>query len=144
VAPAQPPVLVRPALPARVPPATLARRVPTSPPTPAQPVQRRTRRPWPKLAWLAVVALSLLAIIGGTFTFLLLTGQDKVIAWMVVGCVLVVVFGTPLLCVVGLVVFYFWALSRVGRARTIPTRSKPAPAAHRDDPVVWGEVVFDD
>lgn len=141
--PAHPPVVVRPAPPARVPPAPLARRVPVSTATPAQPAQRRTRRSWPKTAWLAVVVLSLLVLIGGAFTFLLLTGQDDVIARIVVGCVLVVVFGTPLLGVVGLFVFYIWALSRVGRARTIPSRPKPSPACQRDDPVVWGEVLDD-
>lgn len=141
--PAHPPVVARPAPPVRVTPTPLARRVPASTDMPAQAVRRRIRRPWSKLAWLAVAVLTLLVLIGGMFTFLLLTGQDELIAWIVVGCVLVIVFGTPLLCVVGLFVFYFWALSRLGRARTMSPRSRPSPTTNPDHPIVWGEVLDD-
>jgi hypothetical protein len=63
--------------------------------------------------------------------------------WIVVGAVLVVVFGTPLLCLVGLVAFYVWALTRAGRRRSLPPLPRPAPTS-QPQPIIVGEVVFDD
>lgn len=99
-----------------------------------------------RLSLAARIALGIVACvltIGGMFVTLLLMGQDELIAWLVVGAVLVVVFGTPLLCLVGLVVFYVWALTRAGRRRSLPPKPRPAPASQAQ-PIIVGEVVFDD
>jgi hypothetical protein len=140
-----PPAVRRPALPARPDSAGLGRRPPASPlavrrTTPPQISLRRSR---PGRFWLGVVVIALVLAVVATFTLLLLTGRDDVIAWLVVGCVLVVVFGTPLLCVVGLVVFYVWAVSRIGRARSLPRRPPAQPTPAPQYPVVVGEVLDD-
>jgi hypothetical protein len=99
-----------------------------------------------RLSLVARIALGIVACvltIGGMFITLLLIGQDELIAWLVVGAVLVVVFGTPLLCLVGLVVFYVWALTRAGRRRSLPPQPHPAPTSQAQ-PIIVGEVVFDD
>lgn len=140
-----PPVVVRPAMPVRPQPAPLARR--TANPSTArsvEPARIRPRRPWSLATKLGIAALGFLLAIGGAFTFLLLTGQDEVIARIVVGCVLVVVFGTPLLCVIGLLAFYVWAITRLGRARRMPQPTNLTPVTPPAHPVIVGEVVFDD
>lgn len=99
-----------------------------------------------RLSLVATIALGIVACvlaIGGMFVTLLLMGQDELIAWLVVGAVLVVVFGTPLLCLVGLVVFYVWALTRAGRRRSFPPQPRSAPTSQAQ-PIIVGEVVFDD
>ena len=138
----QPPVVARPSALARTPSQPLARLRPAVESTvPAVPMHRR------RLSLVARIVLGIVAcalIIGGVFVTLLLMGQDELIAWLVVGAVLVVVFGTPLLCLIGLIVFYVWALTRAGRRRHTPHHPRPAPAPSQAQPIIVGEVVFDD
>lgn len=136
-----PPVVARPSALARTPSQPLARLRPVAGSTvPPVPMHRR------RLSLVARIALGIVACvltIGGMFVTRLLMGQDELIAWLVVGAVLVVVFGTPLLCLVGLVVFYVWALTRAGRRRSLPPQPRPAPTSQAQ-PIIVGEVVFDD
>ena len=62
------------------------------------------------------LVLCLFAVLGTCLLgALLLAGQDELLARIIVGAVLVVVFGTPVLCVLGLFVFSLWAMTRFGR-----------------------------
>jgi len=58
--------------------------------------------------------------------------------------VLTVVFGTPLLCVVGLFAFYVWAVTRMGRSRRHPQPSKAEYTQQVTQTIVVGEVVLDE
>lgn len=139
---AQPLVVARPSALDRTPSQPLVRLRPVAESTvPPVPMHRR------RLSLVARIVLGIVACvltIGGMFATLLLMGQDELIAWLVVGAVLVVVFGTPLLCLVGLVVFYIWALTRAGRRRHTPQHPRPAPTSSQVQPIIVGEVVFDD
>ena len=79
------------------------------------PVPRPIRRQLP----IVIRGLLTLCLIGALVVCglgsLLLAGQDELIARIIVGAVLVVVFGTPLLCIASLFVFSFWAMTRFGR-----------------------------
>jgi hypothetical protein len=76
------------------------------------------------------VTVTSTALIGMLALTLLLTGQTVLLAQLIVGAVLVVVFGTPLLCLLGLTAFTVWALTRAGRRRARPA-SAPAPDTRR-------------
>ena len=60
------------------------------------------------------IGLFVMLAVGAVGT-LLLAGQTELVARIVVGAVLVVVFGTPLLCLVSLFVFSFWSMTRLSR-----------------------------
>ncbi len=138
-------------LPAR--PNTPARRQPDQPlvrpysastqsPVPQTPLAARRR--WPLvlrvLLWCGIVGLSGITVFGG----LVLVGQTELVAWIIVGAVLSVVFGTPLLCVVGLCIFYIWAVTRMGRSRRRPLSTKTGGAQQVAQTVIVGEVVLDE
>jgi flagellar biogenesis protein FliO len=75
---------------------------------------------------------------------LVLAGQTDLVAWIIVGAVLTVVFGTPLLCVVGLFLFYVWAVTRMGRSRRRPPSTKTGGVQQVAQTVIVGEVVLDE
>jgi len=108
------------------------------------PPQSVTVRRWPLalrvVVWVGIVLLSIIAILGS----LVLTGQTELVAWIIVGAVLTVVFGTPLLCVVGLFVFYVWAVTRMGRSRPRPQPAKAGGTQQVAQTIVVGEVVLDE
>lgn len=139
------PVVVRPAPVTRSQPAPLVRCVSTPiPSAPTSPAPHPPRKRW-SLAARILFGL-VLGILGsfGMLVVLVLTGQTALVAWIIVGAVLLVVFGTPLLCLLGLVAFYIWAMTRMRRSRS-PVRSSPSPAAASPEhPIIVGEVVFDD
>ena len=97
--------------------------------------QRRLRRFLIPLMLLVAIAT------GGAY---LLFFQVELLSWIIVGLMLTVVFGTPLLCVVGLFLIYVRAMARIGQARSgarapIVQRTTSAPQT-----IVVSEVVFDD
>lgn len=102
------------------------------------------RRHWPLvlrvLLWCGMIGMSGIAVLGG----LVLAGQTELVAWIVVGAVLTVVFGTPLLCVVGLFLFYVWAVTRMGRSRRRPPSMKTGGVQQVAQTVIVGEVVLDE
>lgn len=108
------------------------------------PPQSVTRRHWPLalrvVVWVGIVLLSIIAVLG----VLVLTGQTELVAWIIVGAVLTVVFGTPLLCVVGLFLFYVWAVTRMGRSRRRPPSTKTGGVQQVAQTVIVGEVVLDE
>ena len=102
------------------------------------------RRHWPLvfrvLLWCGMIGMSGIAVLGG----LVLAGQTELVAWIIVGAVLTVVFGTPLLCVVGLFLFYVWAVTRMGRSRRRPPSTKTGGVQQVAQTVIVGEVVLDE
>jgi uncharacterized membrane protein len=92
------------------------------------------------VVWVGIVLLSIIAVLG----VLVLTGQTELVAWIIVGAVLTVVFGTPLLCVVGLFLFYVWAVTRMGRSRRRPPSTKTGGVQQVAQTVIVGEVVLDE
>lgn len=114
----------------------------TQPPVPQTPPTARRR--WPLmfrvLLWCGIVGLSGITVLGG----LVLAGQTELVAWIIVGAVLTVVFGTPLLCVMGLFLFYVWAVTRMGRSRRRPPSTKTGGAQQVAQTVIVGEVVLDE
>lgn len=79
----------------------------------------------------------LLSVLG----LLLAFGHTQLVASLIVGAVLCVVFGTPLLCVIGIIVFYLWAMTRVHRRprpSTQQTTASPRAAS------VVTEVILDE
>ena len=80
------------------------------------------------------------ALVIGTLGVLLLAGQTDLVASLVVGAVLVVVFGTPLLCVVGIIAFYVWAMTRVRRP-ALPQQPTKSPSPRSE--VVVAEIIDD-
>lgn len=141
----QPPAVVRPLPVTRTQPMPLTRRTSAPSPSALSPsAQRRRHSRFPLAARIAVGVVACILTLGGVCTTLLLFGQTDLIAWLVVGAVLTVVFGTPLLCLIGLIVFYIWALTRAGRSRRLPHHPRPMTASHQAQPVIVGEVVFDD
>ncbi len=132
-----PPILHQP-----IQPLTQPRVLPIQPHV--SPPQSGTRRRWPLalrvVVWVSTVLLSIIAILGS----LVLTGQTELVAWIIVGAVLTVVFGTPLLCVVGLFVFYVWAVTRMGRSRQRPQPAKARGTQQVAQTIVVGEVVRDE
>lgn len=84
------------------------------------------RRPWPivfrMLLWGSIIWLGIITVLGG----LILVGQTELVARIILGAVLTVVFGTPLLCVVGLVTLRVWAMTRRGRLHQRPSPTKTA------------------
>ncbi len=143
---AQPPVVTRPAPVTRPPPAPLAQCTPIESPaaSTAPPPPRPPRTRWSRVARVLFgLMLGVLGIIG-LLTVLVLMGQPVLVAWIIVGAVLVIVFGTPLLCLLGLIACYVWAMTRLRRPRSM-ARPTPSPtAAPAEHPVIVGEVVFDD
>lgn len=115
---------------------------PLAPPRVA-PTHSFVRRRWPLalrvLMGLTLVLLCIAAVLGA----LLLAGQTALVAWLVVGAVLTVVFGTPLLVVLGLLALFVHAMSQMGRARRSPQppRATGAPLAQT---IVVGTVVDDE
>lgn len=109
-----------------------------------RPPSLAVRRRWPlalrALLWGGVIGLCGLAVSGG----LILAGQTELVAWIVVGAVLTVVFGAPLICVAGLFVFYVWAMTRVGRSRQRPPSKKAGGAQQATQTIIVGEVVLDE
>lgn len=101
-----------------------------------------TRSRWSPRARIALALLCLALAVGVSLAALAATRPD-LLAWLVVGCVLVVVFGTPLLCVVGLLLVTLWAVSRAGRRRTPPRALQPPAVAHPARDVIVGEVMLD-
>jgi hypothetical protein len=101
------------------------------------------RRRWPLvfrvLLWCGIIGLSGISVLGG----LVLAGQTELVAWIIVGAVLSIVFGTPLLCVVGLFLFYVWAVTRMGRSRQRSPSTKTGGAQQVAQTIVVGEVVLD-
>jgi len=103
-------------------------------------------------------SLLLTILIGGSaFTTLLLLGQTRLLAWLIVGTVLTIVFGTPLLGVLGLFYAYAWAVTPAHRHFAHPNslRYSPhtphAPVSPASSPppasppiVLVGEIVDDD
>lgn len=81
------------------------------------------------------------ALVLGTLGALLLAGQTELVATLIVGAVLLVVFGTPLMCVVGIIALYVWSMSRVYR-RPARTQSPTPPHTPRGK-VVIAEIVDD-
>ena len=139
------PIPARPNLPALRQPNQPLARPHVSPRQPSRsPTQSVTRRRWPLalrvLLWIVVTLLSGITILGG----LVLTGQTELVAWIIVGAVLTVVFGTPLLCVGGLFVFYIWAVTRMGRSRHRPQPAKAGGTQQVAQTIVVGEVVLDE
>ncbi|MFV9507688.1 MAG: hypothetical protein AB4911_24315 [Oscillochloridaceae bacterium umkhey_bin13] len=100
-------------------------------------------RRWPLvfrvLLWCGIIGLSGISVLGG----LVLAGQTELVAWIIVGAVLSIVFGTPLLCVVGLFIFYVWAVTRMGRSRQRSPSTKTGGAQQVAQTIVVGEVVLD-
>jgi predicted lipid-binding transport protein (Tim44 family) len=142
---AQPPVVTRPAPVIRSQPAPLVRCASNPlPPAPTSPAPRPPRTRWSRVARVLFgLMLGVLGIIG-LLTILVLMGQTVLVAWIIVGAVIVIVFGTPLLCLLGLIACYVWAMTRLRRPRS-PARPTPSPAAApAEHPVIVGEVVFDD
>jgi uncharacterized membrane protein len=92
------------------------------------------------VVWVGIVLLSIIAVLG----VLVLTGQTELVAWIIVGAVLTVVFGTPLLCVVGLFLFYVWAVTRMGRSRRRPPSTKTGGVQQVAQTIIVGEVVLDE
>jgi hypothetical protein len=92
------------------------------------------------VVWVGIVLLSIIAVLG----VLVLTGQTELVAWIIVGAVLTVVFGTPLLCVVGLFVFYVWAVTRMRRSRQRPQPAKAGGTQQMAQTIVVGEVVLNE
>lgn len=138
-------------LPAR--PNRPARRQPAQPLAPSSATSLRScvrpppptvRRRWPLalrlLLWSGVIGLIGLAAFGG----LILAGQTELVAWIIVGAALTVVFGTPLLCVAGLFVFYVWAMTRMGRSRQRPPSKKLGGAQQAPQTIIVGDVVLDE
>ncbi|NCC35613.1 MAG: hypothetical protein EOM24_26920 [Chloroflexia bacterium] len=115
-------------LPARLNPPVRYQPLPSRAQLRGSPAQAVTRRRWPLalrvVVWVGSVLLSITAILG----VLVLTGQSEFVAWIIVGAVLAVVFGTPLLCVVSLFIWYGWAVTRMGRARQRPPATKTSAA----------------
>ncbi|PDW00939.1 hypothetical protein [Candidatus Chloroploca asiatica] len=115
-------------LPARLNPPVRHQPLPSRAQSRRSPAQAVTRRRWPRalrvVVWIGSVLLSITAILG----VLVLTGQTEFVAWIIVGAVLAVVFGTPLLCVVSLFIWYGWAVTRMGRARQRPPATKTSAA----------------
>lgn len=102
------------------------------------------RRRWPLvlrvLLWCGMIGLGGITVLSG----LVLAGQTELVAWIIVGAVLTVVFGTPLLCVVGLFLFYVWAVTRMGRSRRRPPSTKTGGVQQVAQTVIVGEVVLDE
>lgn len=102
------------------------------------------RRRWPLvlrvLLWCGMIGLGGITVLSG----LVLAGQTDLVAWIIVGAVLTVVFGTPLLCVVGLFLFYVWAVTRMGRSRRRPPSTKTGGVQQVAQTVIVGEVVLDE
>ncbi len=105
---------------------------PYSPPTHSSEPQPppTARRRWPfllrLLCWCSAIGLGSVMLLG----LLTLTGQTELAARIIVGTVLTVVFGTPLLCLAGLFALSIWARNRVRTGRTLqhtPTPAVPAP-----------------
>lgn len=139
------PLPARPNPPARrQPDQPLARSYSPSMQSPVPQTPPAARRRWPLvlrvLLWCGIVGLSGITVLGG----LVLAGQTELVAWIIVGAVLTVVFGTPLLCVVGLFLFYVWAVTRMGRSRRRPPSTKTSGAQQVAQTVIVGEVVLDE
>lgn len=118
----------------------------SSSPAPVPPPPRRSSaRRLRLLRWfiglLVAAAVPTLAVTFGLVLRML--GQTELLARIIVGCVLVVVFGTPTLCLLGFFLGCFWLIAHAGRSRHPDQR---APSAHTSVPerVVVGEVMFDD
>jgi uncharacterized membrane protein len=92
------------------------------------------------VVWVGIVLLSIIAVLG----VLVLTGQTELVAWIIVGAVLTVVFGTPLLCVVGLFLFSVWAVTRMGRSRRRPPSTKTGAVQRMAETIVVEAVVLDE
>lgn len=101
---------------------------PLPPPRP-RPQAHQLRFPRWLIGLLVVVALPALVVIFGVV--LLVLDQTELLARIIVGCVLVVVFGTPALCLLAFLICCFWLVARAGRSR------RPASRTRR-------EVMFDD
>lgn len=72
---------------------------------------------------------------------LLAFGHTQLVASLLVGAVLCVVFGTPLLCVLGIILFYIWAMTRIRRRPSHP--SQQTTTVPRTAPMVT-EVILDE
>lgn len=118
-------------------------RLPGSVPSPPArtPAVRRRRLPRWLIGLVAVSALPGCAIAGAIF--LIAIGQTELLAQIIVGCVLLVVFGTPALCLIAFFIGCFWLVARAGRSRRPEQRSQGARRSEPDQ-VIMGEVVFDD
>lgn len=110
----------------------------------AQQTPPAARRHWPLvlrvLLWCGMIGMGGITVLSG----LVLAGQTELVAWIIVGAVLTVVFGTPLLCVVGLFLFYVWAVTRMGRSRRRPPSTKTGGVQQVAQTVIVGEVVLDE
>jgi hypothetical protein len=114
---------------------------PPVPPSPRKRPRRRRRLPRWLIGLLVVTAVPVLAVTFGAV--LLMLGQTEFLAQLIVGCVLLVVFGTPALCLLGFFIGCFWLMARAGRARRPTQRAQEArPSAL--ERVVVGEVMLDD
>lgn len=109
----------------------------TKPPSP-------TRRRWPVAVRILVGALIAIVGVVAVLGALVLVGQTQLVATIIVGAVLVAVFGTPLLCVIGLFVFYVWAVTRMGRARHRQQPEQARSVRRVAETVVVGEVLLDE
>lgn len=78
----------------------------------------------------------------GVLGLLLAFGYTQLVASLIVGAVVCVVFGTPLLCVIGIVVFYVWAMTRIHRRPN--SRAREAIPSRQTPPIVASEVFLDE
>lgn len=125
---------------------------PLAPPSPLRPQSQTQvpsarpsgRRSWPWVLRVFVGIATVILIVFAILAGLVLAGQTTLVAWIIVGAVLVVVFGTPLLCLVGLFAFNIWALTRLGRSRRRPAPTHASSAKQTARTIVAGEVVIDD
>lgn len=112
---------------------------------PALPARRPASRPPASPALRILAAIGFILVMGAALLAgLVLAGQHELVAWIVVGATLTVVFGTPLLCLVGLVAVYLAAIGRMGRARRRPPPAPVASAPHPAGAILVSEVVIDD
>ncbi len=101
--------------------------------------QRQLRR----VGCVLIALMLLLAAMAASGAYLFFF-QAELFAWMIVGALLSIVFGTPFLCVVALFVFYIRAIAHIGQVRY---RTRPASIGRTDavsQTIVVGEVVFDE
>lgn len=114
---------------------------PPASPSPRKRPCRRCRLPRWLIGLLVVTAVPALAVTFGAV--LLMLGQTEFLAQLIVGCVLLVVFGTPTLGLFCFIAGCFWLMARAGRARRPTQRAQEArPSAL--ERVVVGEVMLDD
>jgi hypothetical protein len=73
-----------------------------------------------------VVMIGIIILLGALALTLLVTGQTVLLAQLIVSAVLIVVFGTPTCCVLGLIIAYAALCTRSRR------RARPAPAPAPD------------